>query len=314
MMETFLDYTIERFTPADIPALCRLSISVWGGSPTPEEFLLKYSHSESRHSFLGFIAKDRSGEPVGFQGVIRADVIFAGESEILGQIVDTLVHPNCAGKGLIAYLAKRTYEFCRDSGIVAVIGFPNQNFFPIMIKKLGFASGCPLDGIVIPIKTLPLETLSLKNNLLRKIYQAYIKLLFGIFNVDAKAPHSFSSEANPVLLRDENILAYKKARGASVIKIKSALIWIKINRGLFIGDFKIESEAEFKSIMRSLKLLCFLAGIKTINFQSMSGSKEHELFKREYQSFESFPYLYFNYKANLPLADLKATFGDIDIF
>ncbi len=313
-MEKFLDYSIERFTPADIPALCSLSISVWGVSPTPEEFRLKYSHSESKHSFLGFFAKDRNGKAVGFQGVTRVDVLLSGKSEMLGQIVDTLVHPDYAGKGIITYLAKKTYEFCRDIGIAAVIGFPNQNFSPIMIQKLGFASGTPLTGVAIPIKTLPLETLSLKNSLLRKIYQAYVKLIFGMFTVAAKVPYSFSSDVNPVLIRDDSILAYKKARGVRILKIKSALIWLKIHRGLFIGDIKIATETEFKSIMQILKLLCFLAGIKTINFQSMSGSKEHELFIKEYQSFESFPYLYFNYNCKLPLADLRATFGDIDIF
>lgn len=313
-MEKFLDYSIERFTPADIPALCSLSISVWGVSPTAEEFLLKYSHSESKHSFLGFFAKDRNGKVVGFQGAIRVSAIHKEQEEVIAQSVDTLIDPKHSGRGLITYLATRTYDLCRDAGINAIIGFPNQNFSPIMIQKLGFASGTPLTGVAIPIKTLPLETLSLKNSLLRKIYQAYVKLIFGMFTIAANVPHSFASDGNPVLIRDDSILAYKKARGVRILKIKSALIWLKIHRGLFIGDIKIATETEFKSIMQILKLLCFLAGIKTINFQSMSGSKEHELFIKEYQSFESFPYLYFNYNCKLPLADLRATFGDIDIF
>jgi predicted N-acetyltransferase YhbS len=314
MMETFLDYTIERFTRADIPDLCALTLKVWGVSPTQNEFLLKYSHVNSNQSFLGFMARDKNGSPVGFLAATRADMIFQGSAEPLAQIVDVLVDPEHRGHGLINYLALKTINLCREMGTSAVVGFPNQNFFPIMIKKLGFSATKSLVGVAINVKTFPLEKYSKRFSPLRKVYDSYLNILIKLFKPGTAIPGSFSSEAAPVLLRDSDLIAYKKVRGARIITIQTTGIWFKVNHGLFIGDIKIGSEAEYNQVISKLKIFCILAGIQTINFQSMEGSKEMEYFKSHYPTFQSFPYCYLSFNSNFPLNELKLTFGDIDIF
>ncbi len=313
-METFLDYTIERFTRADIPDLCALTLKVWGVSPTQNEFLLKYSHVNSNQSFLGFMARDKNGSPVGFQGGSRVDMSFKGNAEPFVQMVDALVHPEHRGKGLMRFLASKIKSLCKEIGMSGMIGFPNQNFFPIITKKLGFLSTKSLLAVAINVKTLPLEKLSKKNSSLRIVYESYLNFLLKMLELGTCIPRSFPSETTPVLLRDGDLIPYKSARGARTIKIATSLIWFKVNHGLFIGDIKIGSEAEYNQVISKLKIFCILAGIQTINFQSMEGSKEMEYFKSHYPTFQSFPYCYLSFNSNFPLNELKLTFGDIDIF
>lgn len=50
----------------------------------------------------------------------------------------TMTHPSYRGRGIFPKLAEKVYESCRNLGIKAVYGFPNQNSYKGFTKKLGW--------------------------------------------------------------------------------------------------------------------------------------------------------------------------------
>lgn len=314
MTETYKGYTIVRLDASNIKKLQTLSKAVWGHEPEEKMLYLKYYHPEPEHAFLGYFALDENGNPACFQGTTRLSIAYKNETKIIAQSTDSMTHPKHAGKGLFYYIANKTYQLCKEKGMLMVMGYANQNSLPIVTGKIGFKVADYLQGYSISVRTLPLAKISFKIPFLKNVYSPYQKIIFLKFKIPYQIPYSFSKEEVPVLLREDTLIDYKQARGVFSIKIESAILWIKINRDLFIGDMICASEAEWLRVMNKLKQLCFLAGISKIHFQSCKGTKEQSYFDKHYPHFESLPLCYLDFGYSFPIEKYKATFGDIDIF
>lgn len=313
MQEQYKGYTIICLTKDNLHYLQRLSQKVWGYTPDLHMLYLKYYHPNAEHAFLGYFAFDSTGEVACFQGACRVEIAYQQQTEIVAQSIDTMVHPSHRGKGLISYIAEKTYHLCKEKKMIGIIGFPNQNFQPIMIK-MGFKVTNYLQAYSITVNTFPLQKISNKFSLLQKVYHTYKTSIFAPYQIPLQMPYSFSKEENSVLLRDDTLIEYKKARGTFTLKIENTLLWVKISNGLFIGDMQSPNEQEWLRVIQKLKQLCFWAGIRTINFQSTKGSKEETFFSTHYPSFQSLPLCYLPFTDTFPFDEWKATFGDIDIF
>ncbi|MBJ7427897.1 MAG: GNAT family N-acetyltransferase [Bacteroidia bacterium] len=314
MTETFKEYTIVRLDASNIKHLQALSKAVWGNEPEEDMLYLKYHHPESAHAFLGYFAFDAAGNAACFQGATRLSIAYKNEIQIVAQSTDSMTHPQHTGKGLFYYIASKTYQLCKDNGMIMVMGYANQNSLPIVTGKIGFKVADYLQGYSIAVGTLPLAKLSLKIPFFKRIYQHYQHLIFSTFKIPYQIPYSFSKEEYPVLLREDTLIAYKQARGVFSLQIEGTILWIKITRDLFIGDMKCPNEEEWLRVMKKLKQLCFWTGIRTIHFQSCKGTQEQAYFEKYYPSFESLPLCYLDFGYPFPIEKYKATFGDIDIF
>lgn len=72
---------------------------------------------------------------VGHYSGMPCSMNLLGKEIAAPQGIDAMVHDSYQGKGLFTILAANVYEACRDSGIKIVFGFPNQNTFPIVMRK-----------------------------------------------------------------------------------------------------------------------------------------------------------------------------------
>ena len=314
MTEQFKEYTIVRLDANNLHHLQALSLAVWGSTSTEEILYLKYYHPESEHAFLGYFAFDSDGIAVAFQGACRLVMAYKEAAEIVAQSIDIMTHPDHRGKGLLYYVANKTYQLCKEKGIIAVMGYANQNSLPILTQKFGFKVEDQLQAYRIDIPTFPLEQASLKIPFFKKIYQAYANWIFANYKIPYQIPYSFSKKEFPILLREGTLIEYKQARGVFSLQIEQTILWVKINRGLFIGDMQCPNEAEWLRVVQILKRCCFWAGIRAIHFQSCRGTKEAAYFDKHYPAFESLPLCYLDFGSSFPIERYKSTFGDIDIF
>jgi GNAT superfamily N-acetyltransferase len=236
-MEYFKEYRIVRLTAALLPQLISLHKAVYGNAPDERVLHLKYDHPNTEYAFLGYLGFDEHGQAVGFQGASSAAMAYQEETKMIAQSIDSMTHPEHGGKGLFYYLANKTYQLCKEKSMIGVMGYANQNSLPI-VQKIGFKVADRLEGYSINIHTIPLEKISIKLTLLRKAYLAYQAFLFHPYKIPYTIPYSFSREDYPILLREDHLIAYKQERGVFSMQIEHTVLWLKINRDLFIGDLQ----------------------------------------------------------------------------
>jgi hypothetical protein len=113
--------------------------------------------------------------------------------------------------------------------------------------------------------------------------------------------------------RDERYLKYKTYSDTQVLKIGNAKVWMKIQNGLIVGDLEI-AEQDLDEMIDALKKIAKRLGVANISFQSSPGVQLHTWFAKKYKTAPSFPIIFLDLGAGIPLDKLKFSFADIDIF
>jgi len=314
MVEKYKEYDIVRLDAEKLIHIQTLNKVVWGNVPDWESLYLKYYHQEKKYAFLGYLAFDIAGEVVGYHGVSVLSVMYQNQTKIIAHNQDAMLHPAHRKKGLYFYLINKAHQLCKEKGIEMVICYPNQNTGPIVIQKMGYQIINDFHAYQISVPCIPLLKISNKISFLKKGYNAYRNFVFSAHHIPYKIPYSFNQSEFPILLREDNLIAYKKAKGVFSLQIENTILWVKISNALFIGDFQCPNEAEFLRVIQKLKTLCFYAGIHAIHFQSSKGSNEESYFEKNYPSFKTFPFCFLDLGTSFPMEKCKSTFGDIDIF
>jgi len=98
-----------------------------------------------------------------------------------------------------------------------------------------------------------------------------------------------------------------------VIKAGNALLWVKINNGLIIGDICLFTD-DFDGVMQEVKKLASRIGVKQIYFHSSPGTPLHKLFNDRYNAVRSFPIIFKQLGNKLSTTSIKFTTADIDTF
>ena len=113
--------------------------------------------------------------------------------------------------------------------------------------------------------------------------------------------------------RDDRYLKYKTYSNTKVLKIGNAKVWMKIQNDLIIGDLEI-AEQDFDAVINAIKKIAERLGVANISFQSSPGVQLHTWFAKKYKTAPSFPIIFLDLGAGIPLDKLKFSFADIDIF
>ncbi len=113
--------------------------------------------------------------------------------------------------------------------------------------------------------------------------------------------------------RDDRYLKYKTYSETKVIKIGNAKVWIKIQNGFVIGDIEMTGN-DFEALINGIKKIAKRVGTANIFFQVSPGTRLHTLFTEKYKPAPSFPIIFLDLGADIPLNKLKFSFADIDIF
>ncbi|WP_158797182.1 GNAT family N-acetyltransferase [Pedobacter sp. L105] len=306
-------YHEERLSAENIGDLITLHAAVYRRILPLDFFQRKYDTAYTGVSYIGFIAyNDR--QPIAFYGVIPCLMSCNKRVTLSAQSADTMTHPDYRKKGLFVKLAEQTFELCRETGIHIIFGFPNQNSLPGFVQQLNWQINETMDCFIIPVKTIPLERISVKFPVLKAWYSGYQQRVLKKYATHQQADiSSVLSDGYDGLLRNTRYLDYKKYTNTQLIVICGAVFWIKINNGLLIGDANVRAD-NFAQAMPALIKLAGRLGLKQIQFHTSSGTKLHTLFAARYPSIPSFPVIVKILGGSLPVDQIKFTFADIDIF
>lgn len=298
-------YRIEQVTKEKLTDLEKLYYSVYRRKRPKEYYFKKYNTSYTGVENIGFIAYNKYGQPIAYYGVIPCFIQYENRIILAAQSADTMTHSQYRLKGMFTKLSKMTFDLCQHSGIKLIFGFPNQNSYPAMIKRLGWVETEKMNRFEISYS----NTLEIFfQNVLRgkKIPKGFIVSQPGV-------PNSLIDEGYAGIYRNNEYLDYKAYSNTLVISIKSADLWVKANKNMIIGDvFMKTDDVEF--FFNEIKAVVKKLGLHKIFFQVSGNCNLYRLFASCCQPVLSFPVLFKDFNSGLSLEKIKFTFADIDSF
>lgn len=307
-------YVITRLTNDNLSHLEQLFKAVYGRKVSPGFYNRKYDTAYTGVTCIGYIAYSLQQEPIAYYGVIPCFVEYAGRRVLSAQSGDTMTHPGHRYKGMFAELSRLTFALCRESGIRLVFGFPNEHSYPGAIR-MGWKETETLEYFYVSLQALPLAALASRWPFLQKWYQRYQRMVLASYITPlAGLPNSLLTQDAAGVQRSIPYLEYKKYSSTHVLQIGQAKLWVKIAPVLFIGDMEQVDEDSFDDIIHALKKICRRLGIRRFSFHISPHTPLHSLWSARYAASRSFPALFQDFGAEIPLEKIKFTLADIDIF
>ena len=307
-------YIITRLNNDNLADLEQLYEAVYGRKVSHGFYNRKYDTAYTGVTCIGYIAYSLQQEPIGYYGVIPCFVEYAGRRVLSAQSGDTMTHPGHRYKGLFAELSRLTFALCRENGIRLVFGFPNQDSYPGAIR-MGWKETETLEYFNVSLTALPLAALAARWPFWGKWYQRYQRMVLARYTTpQAGLPSSLLTGDTAGVQRSIPYLEYKKYNSTQVLQMGRAKLWVKIAPALRIGDMEQVDENNFDEVMHALKKICRRLGIRGFSFHISPHTPLHSLWSARYAAGRSFPALFQDFGADIPLEKIKFTFADIDIF
>jgi hypothetical protein len=132
------DWTLERYRPGDEAAVMALFATVFGHARTPEHWNWQFRDNPYGGPFISLARAKQDGALVGSYSVTPIRLNVMGRPVPGCQSVDTAVHPDWRNQRVFEKTARDCYAWCAESGIEAVIGFPNARSYPGFMRTLGW--------------------------------------------------------------------------------------------------------------------------------------------------------------------------------
>ena len=263
-----IEYDAIPFALSEYASMKELFRSAFHARLTYQHFTTRFNTSVLGEEVIGFIAKDKSSNiPAAYYGVFPVKVKRGNEIFFAAQSGDTMTHEDHRKKGLFVWLAKMTFEKCRDKGIEVVFGLPNKNSYPGFINRLNWLQKDDISSYDLKVSpgTLPVAKIFLKSGLFKLYIQIALRLLR---NYIVKTPDVFMnplSNEESAVYREKNYLAYKRSINKVFIQINGVIVWISFTDVLWIGDFH-NYELVDAAVVRKLKRIAAYLGYNTIRF------------------------------------------------
>lgn len=308
------EYTIARLNANNLADLEQLYEAVYGRKVRPGFYKDKYDTAYTGVTCIGYIAYSLHQEPVAYYGVIPCFIEYAGRSILAAQSADTMTHPGHRYKGMFAELSRLTFALCREAGLRLVFGFPNQHSYPGAIR-MGWKETETMDRFYVRVPALPLASLAARWPFIAPWYRRYQRSVIARYVLpQAGVSNTVLTGETAGLQRSSPYLEYKKYTDTQVLQIADAKLWVKISTVMYIGDMEQVNENNFEIVMHELKHICRRLGIRHLSFHISPHTALHRLWSSSYVAVPSFPVLFQDFGAEVPLEKIKFTFADIDIF
>ncbi len=136
-------------TRDDLPAIHALYVQVWGKAPG-EPFLAWKLFDAPFDPIPPVLAMD-GDRCVGVYAVISTPLILDGAKVMGAQSVDTMTHPDYRRQNMSVTLARFCYGEAARRGFTLVYGVPNENSYPMFMKKLDWRH---IDEVVRHVRPL----------------------------------------------------------------------------------------------------------------------------------------------------------------
>lgn len=278
---------------------------------------LKRKYGCSYYPGGGFacVAFTGSGEAVASCGVLPWPIRFGSNGEVAGQLIDAATDREHRHRGLFTELGNMVHSLCDKAGITFMFGFahPQGNSYPGLTRNLGYAHIGDLVEYRLPIRTVWAERVALHSTRMRRVYDAYARRALGAYVPrDPVLSNSLVAEGFAATDRDADFHAYKSFAGGRVVAVQGGRVWLKVRRGLLIGDLEARSASDMEKTAHALPPLAARLGVHQILFQSSRDTRFSRFFETRWQPLPCLAVIHRNFRSTIPPEKLRFTFGDQD--
>lgn len=309
-------FRLEPTTHANVGDVRPLYRRLFGRAPTLEVLRAKYAAPlRPRDEFLGCLARDVDGNVVGHYGATLHRFHAEGRLVLVGQGCDVMALPGRRYKGVFDVLSRTTDRRLADAGAEFCIGFANAASRAALVKRLGWREPHTLRGFAIPVLALPLEAIA-RHARLNRMWLAWARLCLARYAAaDPWLPGSVPDHEGGGAVRDAAHYAYRQFSVNRVIEVHGVRVWVKVDRGLVIGELERVDEARVLEAVDGLRRVARLLGLRQILFHGSPGAWHTSIFERHFSGFDSWTVVSRQYSdATIDIGRLCFTAGDVDTF
>ena len=172
-----------------------------------------------------------------------------------------------------------------------------------------------MDFFIIPVKSLPLATLSKRLGFFNKLYKRYSNFILDKRSLPLPGVvNSVLADGFAGVSRSAEYFQHKSYSTAKVIGIDGVKIWVSNRSVMMIGDMEGMHEMNFNAVINKLKKIAKRLGLRQVQFHCSPGTQLHALFSANYKANPSYPALFQDFGSAISPEKIKFTFADIDIF
>jgi hypothetical protein len=263
------------------------------------------------------VAFTEQGQAAASFGMLPWPIRFGDRTEIAAQGVDAATHHQHRRRGLFTRVSEMAREVCESAGVSFLFAFPQPDgqSYPGLVSRLGYTHVDDLIEYRLPISTLWMEKVARRVGPLDGLYERQLQRTLGAYlPTDAVLDNSLLSEGFAATDRDRAFYGYKSFAGSRVLAVDGGRVWLKVNRGLQVGDFEASSEAEMEKSVQVLERLAVRLGVHQILFQASKDTRFSRFFARRFRPYPCVTVVYRNLRSQIPAEKLRFTFGDLDNF
>lgn len=312
-------YRLVRVGPAEMKPLVPFFRKAFRRSDFTLDWLRgKYGCTFDGIEGFSCVAFTDSGEAVASFGMLPWPIRWGTRTEIAAQAVDAATHHAHRRRGLFSQLAGMARELCDSAGVSFLFAFPHPagDSYPGFIRSLGYIH---LDDLVEyrhAIRTLWVERFARRvGGPVDRLYQRQLERAMNA-HVPANTvfDNSLLSEGFAATSRRAEFHAYKSFAGSRVLATDGGRVWLKVRRGLLIGDLEASAQDDMDKTIWMLERFAVRLGIQQIVFQSSTETRFTSYFGNRYRALPCLTVVYQNLRSQIPPEKLRFTFGDLDNF
>jgi hypothetical protein len=314
-----MTYHLVSLRGAEIVRLAPLYRRAFGRRFFTSEWMKKkYAYGAQGIEAFACVAFAESGDVAAAFGLLPWPIRYGDRVEVAGQMVDAATADAHRRRGLFTQLGEMVAEECEAAGVSFLFAFPHREggSYPGFMGQLGYDHIGDLVEYRLPIRELSAERIMRRLGPLGSVYDRYAaRVLRRYPSSDPVLENSVIAEGYGGVERDRAFHAYKSAFGGSrVVEVDGGRVWLKVQRGLLLGDVEAASETAFVRTLEALERLAGKLGVHQILFQAASGSRVSSLFERRYPPLPGLAVVYRDLRSQIPSEKLRFTFGDLDNF
>ena len=262
-----------------------------------EGYVYKNTNSNASNPSV-YIAAIENGEIIGCNCFIAIDCFIKEKKFTCYQSCWTATHPKHQGRKIFVTIINYAKEYLKAQGAGFIFGLPNDNSYPIFMKKLGFVER---PALVSRIPNLPI-----------------IKNLF--FNDDATATIK-QQEDETLMVKEEQVIALKQQENREtieVVRINESYAWGKIQKvkkfGIsityfYIGGVFLKDPKDYKTIINKIFSQYRISYVQIVSCESNSWNLMIKKWKKA--GMNGFIFFDLNMGA---VKNINMMFGIIDVF
>jgi GNAT superfamily N-acetyltransferase len=262
------------------------------------------------------VALDEAGRAAASCGVLPWPIRFGGQFELAAQLVDVATDRRHRRRGLFAALEEWARELCDSAGVSFLFAFPHPEgeSYPGFTRSLGYEHIDDLVEYRLAIRTLWLERMARRLGPLHGLYERHLReTLRAYLPGNAVLENSLLSEGFAATDRTPEFHAYKAFAGSRVLAVNGGRVWLKVRRGMLLGDLEPHAEEAMDRTIRLLAQLAHRLGIHQVLIQASPTTRLAHCFER-FRAFPCLTVVYRNLRSRIPAAKLRFSSGDLDNF